>query len=388
MASSVAETLIHDFTQQFHTHPRLFSAPGRINLIGEHVDYNEGFVLPMAIDKRTFVAASARADRRLRIVARDFNEFVEIDLDAPPVKRRGRWPDYVEGMARMLESVGCHVTGCNVMIASELSIGAGLASSAALEIGVGFAFAAVSGRPLEKRTLALAGQAAEHEYVGTQCGIMDQMVVALAEPGHVTFIDCRSLDLENIPFDAPDCVILACDSGVRHELALSEYNLRRETCEAGAFALRKVTPNVCTLRDVSPEDFSGREVELTEVVVRRCRHVVSEIHRAQGAARSLREKNWEVFGALMYASHRSLRDDYEVSCRELDFLVETALRVPGALGARMTGGGFGGCTVNLVRADAVNDFMTRVKNDYLEATGREANAFQCTPARGVCEEET
>jgi galactokinase len=345
---------------------RIFRAPGRVNLIGEHTDYNGGFVLPLAIDRETAVAAAPREDRVVRAHSLNRGETVRFDLDAPGEPRRGNWLDYVEGVARMLEAGGARLGGADLLILSDVPAGAGLSSSAALEVSVGLALSCVSEQTVGPVALALAGQQAEHAYVGTMCGIMDQFVAALGRKGHALLIDCRSLKASSVPLDTSEVAVVIADTNVRHELATSEYNTRRASCERGVELLREHLPNVAQLRDVTVEDFARLARELPEDIRRRCRHVVTENARTLDAADALRRGDLGEVGRLMRLSHESLRDDYEVSCAELNLLAETAWGLPGVLGSRMTGGGFGGSTVSLVRRDALETFA-RDLNDVYEA---------------------
>ena len=343
-------------------------APGRVNLIGEHTDYNEGFVLPMAIDRETVVAAAPRRDRLVRAFSLNLNEAVEFDLDHPGKPQRGLWLDYLEGVAQALEEGGVRLQGADLMIFSDVPTGAGLSSSAALEVSVGLALASVSGRDVDGVTLALAGQRAEHEYVGTKCGIMDQFVAALGQAGHALLIDCRSLIATPVALDTTRVAVVICDTNIKHELSDSEYNVRRLECERGVEILQEVLPGIRALRDVTIEDFERHQERLPEPVRRRCRHVVTEDERTLNAVAALRRSDLEEMGRLMGQSHRSLRDDYEVSCTELDLLVEIAGNFTDCLGARMTGGGFGGSTVNLVRRDALSEFQEVISREYPRVT--------------------
>ncbi|HMI87629.1 MAG TPA: galactokinase [Polyangiaceae bacterium] len=372
--------LRHRFRSIYGAEPRLFSAPGRVNLVGDHTDYNDGFVLPIAIERRTFVAAAPRADRNVRVQSIQFPKAGQFDLDRPGPKRQNGWLDYIEGMAQALEARGIKLIGADLLVDSDVPAGAGLSSSAALEMAVGLALCSLAGDDkLTRAELAVAGQTAEHEYVGTMCGIMDQLIAALGQPDHALFIDCRTLEAKPVPFARPDAVVLICDTKVTRELASSEYNRRRAQCQEGVSALKSVLPHVRALRDVSLADLEANASLLTETVFNRCRHVVTENARTLDAARALSESNLVELGRIMVESHRSLQIEYEVSCPELDLCVATATAQPGVYGARMTGGGFGGCTVNVVAEDAVAS-VSQALSGALERTFGKAPAIFATRA--------
>ena len=375
------------FEERYGRAARLFRAPGRVNLIGEHTDYNGGFVLPMAIDRETVVAAAPRADRMVRVCSLNRGEELAFDLDHPGEPRRGLWLDYVEGVARALESRGAPLVGADMLLLSDVPAGAGLSSSAALEVSAGLALASLSGRTVAPLELALAGQQAEHTYVGTLSGVMDQFVAALGREGHALLIDCRALAAEAIPLDTTEVVVAIADTHVHHELSASEYNRRRAECEEGVRLLSERLPGVRELRDVSVEEFKRFAAALPETVRRRCRHVVGENARTLSAADALRRGDLEEVGRLMRRSHESLRDDYEVSCPELDLLAETAWGVPGVLGSRMTGGGFGGSTVTLVRRDRLAEFERALTEEYRRQKGFAPTVY-VSAAGGGAEEIT
>ena len=380
------ETLRGAFGERYGREARLFRAPGRVNLIGEHTDYNEGFVLPMAIDLETIVAAAPRQDRSVRVYSLNLNEATEFDLGSRGEKRRGNWVDYVEGVARSLDgSDGVRLAGADMMIQSLVPLGAGLSSSASLEISVGLALASLSGTEVDRVRLALAGQRAEHEYVGTMCGIMDQFTAAMAREGHALLIDCRTLEATHIPFDMSEVVVAICDTNVKHELSTSEYNRRREECEQGVEALRAALPSIRALRDVGVDEFERHAHLLPETIRRRCRHVVTENARTLAAAEALRRGDLAEMGRLMNLSHLSLRDNYEVSCAELDALVDIAHSLNGVMGARMTGGGFGGSTVSLVRRGALDEFNQVVAEEYARRTGISTNILLSEAGEGAGE---
>jgi galactokinase len=379
------ELVAANFSQRFGTTPRVFSAPGRVNLIGEHTDYNDGFVLPVAIEGRTYVAASPRSDTRVRAHSEEMGGAFEFDLRQPGVPRRGLWHDYVEGTARTLSERGLVNLGADLFIASTVPRGAGLSSSAALEIAVGFALATLNGIEPDRLDLALAAQSAEHRYVGTLCGIMDQYISAKAQVDHALLIDCRSLTARAIPVVLGERRFVVCDTRTRHDLAASEYNRRREECEQGVALLARQLPAVTALRDVSVEGLELHASTLPDVIHRRCRHVVSENARTLDAAAALERGDFAEMGRLMSASHASLRDDYEVSCRELDLAVATALAIPGVLGSRMTGGGFGGSTVTLVESRSLQKLMEALRTRLSAELGAEPNVFSTTCGTGVYE---
>jgi len=365
--------------------PRFFAAPGRVNLIGEHTDYNQGFVLPMAIDRRTVVAAAAREDRRIRVHSMNMGETADFDLEHPGSGRRGLWWDYVEGMAQTLPLFGVEVPGADLVLVSDVPLGAGLSSSASLEISVGLALWSLSGKPLDRRSLALAGQAAEHRYAGSLCGIMDQFIATFGQAGNALLIDCRSLDIRQVPMVLPEVLVVICDTRVKHTLSSSEYNVRRSECEQGVELLKKQIPEIRSLRDVNRELFLAHAELLPEPVRQRCRHVVGENVRTQAAVTALKNGDLPEMGRLMAESHSSLRDDYQVSCAELDLLVDLAGSFDGGYGARMTGAGFGGCTVNLVARDHVAAFGEHITEGYSKKTGVEPGVYTSMPSAGAIE---
>lgn len=363
------EKLQEKFIEIYGASPRLFRAPGRVNLIGEHTDYNGGFVLPMAIDRETAVAISERPDRKIRVFTINLNQMATFDLDSPKEIQKGFWGNYIEGVARLLEQHNVRLKGADLLLWSDVPTGAGLSSSAALETVIGLALSGISNHPVDRTTLAQIGQQAEHEFVGAKVGIMDQFVSANAHAGHALLLDCRYLTFENVPFEMRDVAVVICDTNVKHELAASEYNTRRQECERAVELLKNFLPGIEQLRDVSVGEFEEYADELPEIIRRRARHVVMENDRTLTAAEAIKHNDMEEFGELMWESHISLRDDYAVSCPELDILVEMAENLKGVLGARMTGGGFGGSTVNLVRRDKLEEFTKKISVQYQKAKG-------------------
>jgi len=373
------------FRQRYGTEPRLFHAPGRVNLIGEHTDYNDGFVLPIAINRGTAVAIAARPDRVLKVWSLNLDESIELNLSALGPGRSGRWSDYIEGVAAALLDKGAPLTGADIALESDVSIGGGLSSSAALEIALGTALISISNSRLDKLSLALAGQMAEHRHAGILCGIMDQFTSTHAIRDHAILLDCRSLASKAIPLRLQGYQIVICDSKVRHSLASSEYNLRRKDCESGVKALAASLPGIRALRDVTLTQLEDHRALLLPSVFSRCLHVISENERTLEAAKALAAGKVVEMGKLMSASHASLRDDYEVSCSELDLLVEIAESQPAVLGARMTGGGFGGCTVSLVERRKVALFQENVSRDYHARTGIVPDIFAAEATDGAGE---
>jgi UDPglucose--hexose-1-phosphate uridylyltransferase len=359
-------------------------APGRVNLIGEHTDYNEGFVLPMAIDAWIEMAARPRADREVRVHSLDYSETAAFSLgEALRPDPQHAWSNYVRGVLWALQKSGIVLRGMDLAFRGTLPQGAGLSSSAALEVATALAARALSGFTLELPRLARLCQEAENDFVGVQCGIMDQFVSLAASAGHALFLDCRSLGYEQIPLALGDHLLAIVHSGVAHALAGSEYNLRRRQCAGGVAALQALFPGIRALRDASLEQLEACRSGCDPVVHRRCRHVIGENRRVLESVSALRAGNLSRFGELMDASHASLRDDYEVSCPEVDLLVDLARRSPGVLGARITGGGFGGCTVNLIARDAVDALRGEVLGEYRRRTGLAPRLFLSSAAGGA-----
>jgi galactokinase len=371
------------FTARFGVHPRLVvRAPGRVNLIGEHTDYNEGFVLPIAIDRATFVAARSRADRTVRVYSVNFEEEDSFSLDRIERSEAHPWSNYVRGVVKGLLARDLPLVGADLLVESDVPLGGGLSSSASLEVSVGYAMQLLNNINLLGEELALLAQGAENSFVGMQCGIMDQFMSALGRAGHALLLDCRDLSYTPIPIP-PDVRVVVCDSGIRHSLVGSEYNERRAACQEAVRLLRQAMPKITALRDVSPDQLTAHAELLPPEILKRARHVVHEIWRTQRAAQALVRGDLKQFGALMYQSHESLRDDYEVSVPEIDALVAIARGLPGCYGSRITGGGFGGSTVSLVSVGAVKTFATELAARYKAQLGVEARVIVCTPSEGV-----
>jgi len=382
------DILIDQFRQTYGKPPRIFSAPGRVNLIGEHTDYNEGFVLPIAINRRTYVGAALNDSRVVQVQSLDLNEASAFSLNQRDGLHTQKWPKwlaYIAGVAFELQNRGINLSGADLTISSDVPLGAGLSSSAALEISAAAAFLALCNESLDSTDLALTAQKAEHAYVGTLCGIMDQLTVSAAQRSHALLIDCRSLEVKPIDLNLPGTTVVICNTNVKHELASSAYNQRRQECEEAVTILRRYLPTISALRDVNPGELKEHAKELPDVLYRRARHIITENARTLEAAIALKDGDVEKFGRLMSSSHASLRDDYEVSSAELDLMVELAGNSEGVLGARMTGGGFGGCTVNLVRAETVESFSRFITDEYWARTGIEPHIYAVETDDGVKE---
>jgi galactokinase len=362
------------FKELYGENPMLFRSPGRVNLIGEHTDYNEGFVLPAAVDKAIYIALSPRKDRKCFLFANDLNqshEFHASDL----VKSEKRWPNYIMGVVDQIQKAGHVIPGFNCVFGGDIPIGAGMSSSAAIEAGLAFALNKIFGLNIDRLDLVKLSQKAENEFVGVRCGIMDQFINIFGKPKKVLKLDCRSLEYTYFPFEREDLKIVLCDTQVPRALASSEYNIRRQQCESGVKLLQKYAPSIKSLRDVSLELLEAHQQEFDSIIYKRCDYVIRENLRVETACKDLERGDFHSFGQQMYDSHAGLRDGYEVSCRELDILVEAASEVEGVLGARLMGAGFGGCTINLVEEEAVENFSEKVSAGYQAKTGRESKIY-------------
>lgn len=374
------------FGQQFGdaTAVRFFQAPGRVNLIGEHTDYNDGFVMPSAIDFHTWIAAAPSGDDTLTIHSVDFAETVSFDLREQAPQPKKHWSDYVVGVAVQLRNARVPLGGANLLITGNVPLGSGLSSSASIEIATAHVLSRLAGHDVDLTQLSLLCQRAENEFVGARCGIMDQFIAAHGQRDHALLLDCRSLEYRLYPLPKGVSLVI-CNSMVKHSIASGEYNVRRQECERGVELLQGSLPGIKALRDVSMADLERHADELPPVVYRRCRHVVGEDERTLAAAEALKQKDLSELGRLMRKSHESLRDDYEVSCPELDALAEIAWEISGVIGARMTGGGFGGCTINLVRDEAVDNFQSEIARQYDQRFGITPDIYVTKASDGVSE---
>jgi galactokinase len=357
-------------------------APGRVNLIGEHTDYNDGFVLPAAIDRSIDFAGRKRADRVVRVHSLDFDGSVEFSLDDIRKDSKKTWSNYIRGVSKYLEEDGQRLSGADMVFGGNVPREAGLSSSAAVEVGTAAFWRKLLRLELDPVYLVKLSRKAENQFVGVPCGIMDQFISALGRENHALFLDCRNLSYRHVPL-RDDVKIVVCNSGVKRALAQSEYEVRLKQCRQAVAQIASTSRAVKSLRDVEPADLEAARSVLSKVLFRRARHIVTENHRVLEAVKVLEAGDLERFGELMNASHVSLRDDYEVSSKELDVLVEVAWKQPGVLGARMTGAGFGGCTVNLVRQEAAEAFAEAVRRGYQDALGLKAEIYICKASRGA-----
>lgn len=378
------EKIYDQFVDIFKDKPSIFRSPGRVNLIGEHTDYNEGFVLPAAINKEIIFAIAPSGDKSCRLISVDMEDSYEFNISSF-VKSGKAWANYLLGMIEQLKTAGYKLNGFNCIFGGDIPIGAGLSSSAALEAGLGFALKTLFNLTIEPMDIVKLAQKAENEFVGVKCGIMDQYVNIFGKKNKVLKIDCRSLENSYFPFEADDLSIVLCDSRVSHSLASSEYNLRRKQCETGVKILQRYNPAIVSLRDVEHELLKEHAEEFDPVIYKRCEYVIEENARLHKACDALMRNDISGFGQLINESHEGLRSKYEVSCSELDSLVEYARQDENTIGCRMMGGGFGGCTINLVKSDAVENFSLKMAEKYKWKTSRDLRIYEAKIVDGTSE---
>lgn len=368
------EDLVTDFREAFHTAPLIIRSPGRVNLIGEHTDYNNGFVLPAAINKNIYLAIQKRADDEIHLIASDLNQRHTASLRN--LQPSGKlWPDYILGVAAQFLKAGHNLGGFNILFSGDIPKGAGLSSSAALECATASALNTLHNLGNDKLAMVKYAQAAENEFVGVRCGIMDQFASTFGKKQNLIKLDCKTLDYEYIPFRVPGVHIVLFNTKVTHSLASSAYNERREQCEEGVYLIRKKHPEVQSLRDATLHQLEELVKPVDALIYQRCRYVTEEIQRLHLACADLQNNDLEQFGKRMYQTHDGLQHLYEVSCRELDVLIELVRGNPAVYGARMMGGGFGGCTINLVKADEVEQVVNHVNLHYNQLLGKEIETY-------------
>lgn len=384
MNNQRTEILVNGFKERFGGEPEtIIRAPGRVNLIGEHTDYNDGFVLPVAIDRDIMVASRRRDDGLVRIHSLDFDAMVEFHIDDIQYDSENKWSNYPRGVARLLQESGYRPGGLEAAITGNIPLGAGLSSSAAMEVAMAMTFEKASDLEIDPVEMALICQKAENQFVGVNCGIMDQFISRMGRKDHALLLDCRLLEFELIPLNLDGVSIVVCNTGVERELVDSEYNKRRSECERGMKILEDILPGIKALRDVNIADFHKYKTHLPEITERRCEYIIEENNRVLESVQLLAEGDLVGFGILMNESHIGLRDEYEVSCPELDAMVTIAWSTEGVLGSRMTGAGFGGCTVSLVTEAAVEGLIQRINREYPERTGLQPEIYVCIAEDGA-----
>jgi galactokinase len=361
----------------------LIRAPGRVNLIGEHTDYNEGFVFPMAIEPHVLLVCRSRDDGVVRVASTQFPEAVEFSVQTKVTPGEPKWANYVRGVAAELLAAGIPLVGMDALIANTLPVGGGLSSSAAIEVATAQAFLTLEGLKMDAGRVALLCQKAEHDFAGVPVGIMDQTIIASGKAGHAMLLDCRDLTKSFAPIDPRELRVVIVNTMVKHELSGGEYAKRRKQCEQGVEFFRQQNPQARALRDVTLTQLEAARGKLDDVIWRRCHHVITENTRTTEAAAALGKRHYESFGELMQQSHRSLRDDYEVSAPELDFLVDEAMKLKGVYGSRMTGGGFGGCTVSIVQPRAAEAFVEQIGKIYHDRFNIVPDVFVTDATAGV-----
>lgn len=373
------------YTQLFVGDPMVVRSPGRINIIGEHTDYNDGFVLPAAIDKSAYLAIALRDDNEIHLVADDLNEKFSIGIDDLKPIRDTSWPNYILGAVAQFQNNGIALRGFNAVLTSDVPIGAGLSSSAAVECATTFALNKLLHTGINKIDMVKMAQSAEHEYPGVMCGIMDQFASMMGLKDNVIKLDCRSLEYEYVPFKLEGIKILLLDSNVKHSLASSEYNTRRNECAQAVEWIREHEPQVHSLRDATEEMLDKFVLPKDKVIDKRARFIVQEISRLLRACEDLQNGNIKGLGKKMFETHKGLSELYAVSCKELDYLVDFVKNKDAVIGARMMGGGFGGCTINLVKEESIPSLVEEISNQYLKHTGYKPHAYVVSISDGTSE---
>jgi galactokinase len=368
-------TIPHLLKDYIKNNTLIIRSPGRINLIGEHTDYNDGYVLPAAIDKAAYVAITARNDREIHLHSIDMNDSFNTSLDTLSINTTTSWPNYLLGVVDQFIKAGIKVPGFDAALTGDIPLGAGLSSSAAVECAMAFALNEITGARFDKITLVKMAQKAEHEFAGVQCGIMDQFASVFGKQHHVIRLDCRSLEYEYEPLEMDGYKIVLFDSNVKHSLASTEYNVRRKQCETGVAMIQQHQHEIKSLRDVTMQMLDKYVLPHDLLVYQRCKYVVEENNRLLQACKDLEANDLVAFGKKMFETHHGLSKLYEVSCPELDFLVTQVQDNPAVVGARMMGGGFGGCTINIVKEEAIDDLIKETTAVYNASMQKELKAY-------------
>ncbi len=382
MNNAILKNIVAKYKELYGGEPLQLRAPGRINLIGEHTDYNEGFVLPCAVSQAIYFAMGKRNDGKVCLNSYDFNSYCEFDVNQKKAPKE-QWASYLYGITQIIQQKGYKIGGFNCVFGGDVPVGAGMSSSAALESGMCLGISTLYNLDLDKMEMARIGQQSEHEYVGVKCGIMDQFASIFGKGNQCVRLDCRSLQYEYSNLVLGDYIFVLTDSKVKHSLASSEYNTRRAECAAAISVIQKKSPYVKTLRDVTIDMLDAVKDQITPVVYNRCRYVIEEDDRVIEACKQLNDNNLEEFGKLLYATHDGLSKLYEVSCKELDFLVEQTKKMDYVLGSRIMGGGFGGCTLSLIKADKLEEYKSIIAPAYREAFGIDCAFYAATSEDGT-----
>lgn len=381
--TSIIEGTIKQYQQLFQEEPLIVRSPGRVNIIGEHTDYNDGFVLPASIDKAIYIAISKREDDKIIIYSKEFSEKHEVLLNGLKPSQEYHWANYILGVPNELITRGFSIGGFNLVLDGDIPMGAGLSSSAAIECAVAFGLNHLYNLNIDRVTLAEISQKVEHSFAGVLCGIMDQFASLLGKADNVIKLDCRSLEYEYVPLELGDYKIVLLNTNVKHSLATSEYNTRRLQCSEGVAIVKEFLPEVNSLRDITIPMLDSYVHPRDKLIYKRCKYVIEENTRLLQACEDLRHGNLQAMGKQLYLSHQGLSKQYEVSCPELDFLVQYVKSNKGVLGARMMGGGFGGCTINIVHEDAIEGLINDTGNAYLNQMGKDLTAYIVRTGNGT-----
>ncbi|MFH1824009.1 MAG: galactokinase [Candidatus Firestonebacteria bacterium] len=381
------EVILKKFKELFprSENPRIFAGPGRVNIIGGHTDYNSGLVLPTAVDREILMVAQNRNDNLLKMFSIDYNEGCEVSLNELQFNDKKKWANYLLGVFYFLKEMGFKINGVNLVFGGDIPQGGGMSSSAALEVGTAYTVRALQGLDLSGVDLIKVSQKAENKFVGVMCGIMDQFASTMSKKDHLIFLDCADLSFELIPIKFSDIKFVVCDTKKERTLAGSEYNKRRQQCGEAVEILKKFIPGIRVLRDVSIDDFERYKDKLPHPLNKRANHIIYEIDRVRKVADALKQNNIDYIGRLQQESQKSMRDLFEISCNELDVMVELADSVKGVYGTRIIGGGFGGCTISLVKAESIENFKSKILSEYPKKIGKISEIWVCESSDGARE---